>query len=917
MPFFSWVAFALAAATQYAHAVNIDVSSEGGAPVSPMQYGLFFEDINQSGDGGLYAELLINRAFQGNYSVPDSINTAPWYPSGDATLTLVQNDTNPISDALPYSVAVNGTGGQIGLSQGGFWGINVQQATYTGSFYVKGDYNGQFNASLHSTTPGANGINTTFGSNSSIDVNIRAADGFKKIDYTIDVTQAAPDVNNTFTLAWNSNGTTAPLQLGLISLFPPTYKNRPNGLRVDLAEQLEKLSPSFLRFPGGNNLEGGSSWAGHWQWNNTIGPLKDRAGRGGATGYWQSDGLGLDEYFGWCEDMDLEPILAIWAGFYLSGEEVGQGDLDLWVQDAMNELEYILGDESTPWGGARCANGHPEPYKLNYVEVGNEDNLNGGLDTYRAYRYQAFEQAIKQKYPEIVVIASTQELEGDEYGTGNAADYHQYTRPDYFVNQSSFFDNNNTDHQILIGEYAMVQNNLPPYPNGSLQTSDLSPGHPNIEHSEWIGTVSEAVFLLGAERNAAKIMGAAYAPLFENINAHTWTPDLIEFTADPAGTIESTSYQLFQALSNSRMTQTRAANVTDQPGAPGPASDSSAGPVYWAAGSNTITGSEIVKIAVYNATTSSSSADSNPSMTTQGSGSSSTASSSASASGTSSASATDSSSAAGTSVPASSQASSAQSTAQPSMAATAQKSTDDTNMDAESDSNTNGTTTSSNNMSKRQATSTGTATTADQTTATDQAAPSNSLSSNTADSKNLVQPGTGNGDGDAQGSTNNAQTTSSNVNNPTSTSTSTPQAPSGINGNNQTTTNSKVSTNNQDSSIQNGQVPITVTFDGVSGGTSAQLTVMSAPDPLAMNTAAGTSVINTQVTQVTADENGAFTFNVPDLSVAILETQPKGGQYGGAAGGAGYGGCKAGGQRGSYNWQGWLQGGQEGTGCSA
>ena len=192
--------------------------------------------------------MISNRAFQANSSENASLD--PWFASGDAQLQLVTSDRAPLSAALPYSVNVSGTNGQVGLSNPGFWGIDVRPQTYTGQFWLKGDYNGKFTAALHS-----NLTDEVFGT-ASIPVSSKASDGWVNFNYTLEPTQAASNSNNTFTLSFDAESASSSLQLNLISLFPPTYNNRPNGNRIDLMQTLKNLSPSYLRFPGGNNLEG-------------------------------------------------------------------------------------------------------------------------------------------------------------------------------------------------------------------------------------------------------------------------------------------------------------------------------------------------------------------------------------------------------------------------------------------------------------------------------------------------------------------------------------------------------------------------------------------------------------------------------------------------------------------------------------
>ena len=269
-------------------------------------------------------------------------------------------------------------------------------------------------------------------------------------NYTLTPSQAAPNSNNSFVLTFDAaSATDGSLDFNLISLFPPTYKNRPNGNRVDLMEALAGLNPSFLRLPGGNNIEGNDP-PYLWYWNETIGPLVDRPGRPGTWGYENTDGLGLVEYLFWCQDLGIEPILAVWSGLYLDGTVISNDTLQTYVQYALDELEFLMGDASTTWGAKRISLGYAEPFQINYVEVGNEDNLNGGEDSYQDYRFPDFYNAIKAAYPNITVIASTIEL--DPFPGNASGDYHQYTRPDYFVSQFNFFDNYTSQHPILIGK---------------------------------------------------------------------------------------------------------------------------------------------------------------------------------------------------------------------------------------------------------------------------------------------------------------------------------------------------------------------------------------------------------------------------------------------------------------------------------
>ncbi|KAI9702635.1 MAG: hypothetical protein M1820_006141 [Bogoriella megaspora] len=472
------------------------------------------------------------------------------------------------------NVAVaNSSTASVGFNNSGWWGFDVQVQNYIGSFYVHGTYNGTMIALLQSTTSGE-----TFGS-VQIQVESTGTD-WTQFNYSLTPAKAAPTSNNTFQLTFNSSlATDGSLDFNLISLFPPTYKNRTNGNRVDLMEALAGLNPSFLRLPGGNNLEGNDP-PNLWYWNETLGPLKDRPGRPGTWSYQNTDGLGLIEYLYWCEDLGVEPILAVWGGLYLDGTVISEDDIDTYVQYALDELEFLMGDASTTYGAQRIALGYPNPFQINYVEIGNEDNLNGGQSSYSEYRFPAFYNAISKAYPNITIIGSTIDI--SPYPGNASGDYHQYTRPDYFVGQFNFFDNYTSEHPILIGEYAVVQPN-----DGQGDGVNWDDGRSPFPF--WIGSVGEAVFLLGAERNADKIIGASYAPLFQNLNSYQWTPDMISYTADPSQDVLSTSWHVVSFLAGTRLSTIL------------PTDEATIGPAYWVAGT-TSSGSHVLKAAIYNST---------------------------------------------------------------------------------------------------------------------------------------------------------------------------------------------------------------------------------------------------------------------------------------------------------------------------
>ncbi|KAI9935036.1 hypothetical protein ASPWEDRAFT_44615 [Aspergillus wentii DTO 134E9] len=550
-------------------AVEISVASSGGNTTSGLQYGIMEEEINHCGEGGLYAELIRNRAFQGGTTYPSSLDA--WIPVNDASLSL-KNLSYPLSSALPTSVNVKGTG-KVGLANLGWWGIDVQEQKYTGSFYVKGSYNGSFTASLQS-----NETSDVFASVEIASASVRGA--WTQHNFTLTPTKAAGDVKNTFSISFDaSQAVDGSLDFNLISLFPPTWNDRPNGMRKDLMQTLSDMKPKFLRFPGGNNLEG-DTIPGRWKWNETIGDLKDRPGRATTWGYQETLGLGLIEYMEWCDDLEVEPILAVWAGLALNGDVVPEADLEPYIQDALDEIEFLTGAEDTEHGALRASLGYPTPWTIKYVEVGNEDNLNNGLESYKSYRFQAFYDAIKKKYPDITVLASTIDMTLPGVAGG---DYHLYDEPDNFVTKFNFFDQYTDEHPILLGEIAATQFNDGGEINWDDKNFSLYPW--------WIGTISEAVFLMGAERNADKILGTTYAPFLMNLDSYQWSPTLIAFNADPSQTAKSTSWYLYELLATSHITNTLPTN-----------SSTGFGPLYYVAGLDNSTNSHVFKAAVYNST---------------------------------------------------------------------------------------------------------------------------------------------------------------------------------------------------------------------------------------------------------------------------------------------------------------------------
>ncbi|EPS45460.1 hypothetical protein H072_582 [Dactylellina haptotyla CBS 200.50] len=517
----------LLASTAIGASVHLTIPAENGNATSGMLYGLMYEDINYSGDGGLYAELIRNRALQG----PNPDLTA-WRAYG-AGVKLNVDKTEPLSDALPNVIRVDVPAtatGKVGFSNEGYWGIPVNTDQYKASFYIKGDYKGDIEVSLRSDVDGM-----VFATK---DVAVRANSQWKKYTTRFTPTSASPNANNTFSILFDADKVAGKsLYFNLISLFPKTWSNSgTNGLRVDLAQAIDDIGGKFLRFPGGNNLEGQSPpyW---WKWNVTLGDLIDRPAYPGPWGYVNTLGLGLVEYMRWTDLMDLEPILGVYAGLYLDGTVVPEEDLAPYIQSALDELEFLTGSVDTPWGAVRASLGYPEPWTIKYVEIGNEDNLWGGLPSYQDYRFDLFNNAIRSKYPDITIIASTPEITGTPAGTW--LDYHRYDKPDHLTTYFDQFDNWDRNHPVMVGEVAVIAPNEPNKPE-----VEWTPGALRLAFPSMIGAVAESIFLMGCERNADLVKAVAYAPGFQNLNSYQWVPDMISYTADPADTTLSISYYL-------------------------------------------------------------------------------------------------------------------------------------------------------------------------------------------------------------------------------------------------------------------------------------------------------------------------------------------------------------------------------------
>jgi alpha-L-arabinofuranosidase len=467
--------------------------------VSPMLYGLMTEEINFSYDGGLYAEMVRNRTFRARRrDVPNWLLVE----NGNAQAKMeVDSQTGP-SEALNYSLRLEVSQAdrenQAGVLNAGYWGMPVKpNATYKGSFYAKADSDALGAVSIKLLTDAEDktlAATTVSG----------LTTAWKQYHFSLKTGAMQASSTNHLVLTVGHAGT---LRLSLVSLFPPTYHDRDNGNRIDLMEKLAGMHPAFLRFPGGNYLEG-DHIPERYEWKKTIGALVDRPTHPSPWRYHSSDGLGLLEFLDWCEDLKMQPVLAVYAGYSMQQEHVNPGaDLDPYVQDALDEIEYVTGGADTKWGAVRVQNGHPEPFALTYVEVGNEDffDKSGSYDG----RYEQFYKAIKAKYPNLQIIATTpvKSIRPD------VIDDHYYRRATEFFHDTTHYDKTDrSGPKIFVGEWA---------------TREGSPT-PNFG-----ATLGDAAWMTGMERNSDVIVMAAYAPLLVNVNpgGMQWETDVIGYDA--------------------------------------------------------------------------------------------------------------------------------------------------------------------------------------------------------------------------------------------------------------------------------------------------------------------------------------------------------------------------------------------------
>src|SRR5262249_43792385 len=500
---------------------TVDASHPAGK-VSPRLYGLMTEEINHSYDGGLYAELIRNRAF-----LDDAQRPAHWSVVNDdsSAAAIALDPTNSYNDKLTTSLRLTvdkaTSDHPAGVANSGYWGIPVHPNTrYRALLLARFDqgFSAPVTAPILTVSIVGEDGRTVYASE-----NISSlSPTWKRFELTLKTGRVVPTAKARFQVTLNQLGT---VWLGFVSLFPPTWNDRPNGLRKDLMQMLVDLNPKFLRFPGGNYLEGNTIET-RFDWKKTLGPLEERHGHPCPWGYRSTDGLGLLEFLEWCEDMKAEPVLAVYAGYSLRGMHVNPGpDLEPYVQEALEEIEYVSGDTGTRWGARRAKDGHPRPFKLTYVEIGNED----WFDKSKSYgaRFAQFHDAIKARYPNLKTISSIANDQPENLRVHSRKpdmlDEHYYRSTDEFLRMSPDYargyDRNGPE--IFVGEWAAHEDaKIKPWQPAARS----QPPTPSMK-----AALGDGVFMAAMERNADLIKMQCYAPLLVNVNqgARQWRPDLI------------------------------------------------------------------------------------------------------------------------------------------------------------------------------------------------------------------------------------------------------------------------------------------------------------------------------------------------------------------------------------------------------
>ena len=523
--------------TTLAATAEVTIQADKAKAISPDLFGIFFEDINYAADGGLYAELIQNRSFEySSADNPDWNFFTGWElieNGGKYAVTL--ESESPIHPNNPHYLVLNIDAAQseIGLRNTGFDGVVIKNGdSYNVSFFAR-DLNGNIGA-VKVSLEGRLGENlgeVTFGKPTG-----------EWIKYSATIQASGDDRHARFVLLISGGGSVA---LDVISLFPQnTFRNRPNGLRPDLAQVIADLKPKFIRFPGGC-LAHGDGLDNMYRWKDTIGPIETRHEQPNIWNYHQTVGLGYFEYFQYCEDIGAKPLPVVPAGTCCPNTgakftglwEQGQQGLPMnempdYVQEVLDLIEWANGPSTSTWGAKRAEAGHPEPFGLEYLGVGNEDRITPLF----VERFKMIYESVKAKHPEIIVIGTTgPRPEGEDYEEGwklaremhmDMVDEHGYKEPDWYWDHLERFNSYDpTSSKVYLGEYA---------------------AHDLGRKSTLRSALAEAAYMTSLERNGDVVRLSSYAPLLGKQRRMQWTPNMIYFdNTSISPTVNYYAQQLF------------------------------------------------------------------------------------------------------------------------------------------------------------------------------------------------------------------------------------------------------------------------------------------------------------------------------------------------------------------------------------
>ncbi|MGF6924599.1 alpha-N-arabinofuranosidase [Chitinophaga sp. W2I13] len=486
-------------------------------PVSPNMWGIFFEDINLSADGGIYAELVKNRSFE--FSTPLMGWSVPRNAVASGQIVVVNRQEDHPSNPRFARITMPATR-SFEIVNEGFRGMGIKSGEqYNFSLYARQ----QEGAAVKLTVTLLDDAGKEIGSTT-----VSPA-GSSWQQYKASFTAAATASKGKLKVTFSGNGV---IDVDMISLFPQhTWKERSNGLRTDLVQLLADLHPGFLRFPGGCIVEG-RELVNRYQWKKTVGDVNDREliinrwnnefPHRATPDYFQSFGLGFFEYFQLSEDIGASPLPILNCGMacqFNSGEVVAVNELDPYIQDALDLIEFANGDVTSKWGALRAKMGHPAPFNLKMMGVGNEQ-----WGPQYVERYTIFAKAIKSKYPDIKLINSLGPgPDGDRFTflndtlrklNADILDEHYYSSPEWFLSNAARYDSyDRKGPKIFAGEYAAHSKGVG---NGD-------------NKNNWQSALAEAAFMTGLERNTDVVVMASYAPLLAHVDGWQWTPDLIWF----------------------------------------------------------------------------------------------------------------------------------------------------------------------------------------------------------------------------------------------------------------------------------------------------------------------------------------------------------------------------------------------------